>query len=132
MDVLTMRDGAPTVGDFSDLMKKAGYNSALDFLASVGQSRGLKAEAIAAALYALTGERPQMTQGTDAHGGYTQITPSKRQNEIMVTMISEWLAKSPGDVRLDLSGVFLPILLKRGWPYMLGMSAVGFGVGKAL
>jgi hypothetical protein len=133
MQLLVERTAAPALlgSGLSDLMNAMGYTSVTSFLEAVGQSRDLKAEAIAAALYALTGERPVVTHLQDATGSYSQVALSDRQNTILLAMVNDWIAKAPGDVRVDLSGVWLPLLLKRGWPYMLGAAAAG-AVGKAL
>lgn len=102
----------------------------LDFLKSLGQSKEVKAEAIAALFVAFTGERPRVTKGKDARGEYMSIAPSPRQTEILRQNLEAQLAKAPGDVRVDLSGVLLPIILKKSILPMLLAAGAGFAGGR--
>lgn len=86
---------------------------------------------IAAALDSLTGVGAAKV--TSENGRYT-VTPSPEQIEPLQRIISGSIskAKSPSDVTVNLRAAYGPVLVKEGWPYVLGIVALGFLLGKVL
>jgi len=105
-------------------------SSLLDFLKNYGASRSVKASAIAAGIQAITGSAPIMRQAQDDYGAYTEIVPTPEQAQILRTQLEAWLASDPGDVRVDLSAVWWPTVLKKTWWMASGMAAIGFFAGR--
>lgn len=103
---------------------------ALDFLKSIGGSKEAKAEAIATGLQVVTGERPNVRKARDDYGEYIEITPTERQADILRRQIESWAAKDPGPVRVNLSGIWGPLVLKKAGPYAIGMAALGVFLGR--
>ena len=105
-------------------------SSILTFLKQFGATRDVKASAIAAGIQALTGSAPIMRRAKDDYGDYLEITPTEQQAEILRKQLEAWLAAEPGDVRVNLSGIWWPVVLKRTWWVASGLAAAGFIAGK--
>jgi hypothetical protein len=106
--------------------------SVLDFIKGFGQDREVKAAAIVAVIYALTGEKPVQTKGKDDYGDFIKITPTPKQAEILRANLEAQIAKAPSDVRVDLSDVWTPLVVKKGIPWLLGAGVIGLFTGKKL
>ncbi len=102
----------------------------LDFLKQFGATQSVKASAIAAGIQAITGSAPTVRQAQDDYGPYTEIVPTPEQAQILRTQLEAWLNSDPGDVRVDLSGVWWPVVLKKTWWIASGFAAVGFFTGR--
>lgn len=102
----------------------------LDFLKSIGGSKEAKAEAIATGLQVFTGERPNVRKARDDYGEYIEITPTEKQADILRKQIEAWAAKEPGEVRVNLSAIYLPLVIKKAGPWALGLTALGLYVGR--
>lgn len=105
-------------------------SAVLDFLKRFGASRSVKAEAIAAGIAALTGSRPNMRQAQDDHGVYIEITPTEQQADILRRQLEAWLSKEPGDVRVNLSSIWTPVVMKRTLPWAALYGAACIFVGR--
>jgi hypothetical protein len=102
----------------------------LDFLKSVGGSKEAKAEAIAAGLMVFTGERPSMRKARDDYGEYIEITPTEKQADILRKQIESWAAKEPGPVRVNLSSIWTPLVVRKAAPWALGLAALAAFAGR--
>lgn len=105
-------------------------SSLLDFLRQFGATRDVKASAIAAGIQAITGSAPTMRRAKDDYGDYIEIVPTPDQAEILRTQLEAWLASDPGDVRVNLSEVWWPVVLKKTWWMASGIAALGFFTGR--
>lgn len=105
-------------------------SSLLDFLRQFGATRDVKASAIAAGIQAITGSAPTVRQAQDDYGVYTEIVPTEQQAQILRTQLEAWLNSDPGDVRVDLSAVWWPVVLKKTWWVASGMAAAGWFLGR--
>lgn len=88
-------------------------SSLLNFLKQFGATRDVKAAAIAAGIQALTGSAPVTRKARDDYGEYIEITPTEQQAEILRRQLDAWLSKEPGDVRVNLSQIWWPTVIKR-------------------
>lgn len=93
-------------------------------------SRRVKAEAIAGAVMALTGERPVMKDRPGEDGGYTEISLTDSQAEKLRTLIDGWLSKKPGNVRVNLVPVWVPLVMRRFGIWATGLAAASFYIGR--
>lgn len=88
----------------------------------------LLANAIVIALKPITGSMMRIEYGDS----YSRIVPSEAE----ASRLSEWILaqinKDPGGIRFDVSGVWPKVVLRQWWPYMLGIFAGGFLMGKVL
>jgi hypothetical protein len=85
-----------------------------------------KVEAIAAAFYALTGERPNIRRGE----GFSEIVPTESQSVKVRALLEGWIAKEPGSVRVNLSGIWWPLVLKRFGLWASGAMGLSFYLGR--
>jgi hypothetical protein len=90
----------------------------------------LKAAAIKAACKEVFGFEPNMYAGPS--GDYIQIVFSEEQYGILQKWIEEQLKKDPRDIRIDLSPVLIPLIVKKAMPYLMATAAVGFTIGRKL
>ena len=102
----------------------------LDILKSIGASRDVKAEAIAMGFQAFTGERPTMRRGTDGGGEFIEITPTEKQAEILRAQLDSWISKEPGPLRVNLSSIWTPLVVKKAAPWTIGLTALSLFVGR--
>lgn len=86
----------------------------------------LKAEAIAAAVKAAVGVRPQIVDG----GKYALLRFSPSGQVAARGWLESQFGKPPGDVRVDVGPVVNPVVLKKALPYLLGALALGVIIGK--
>jgi len=82
-------------------------------------SRTLKTNAISLFLYSITGESPVIEKYPD----YNQLVLSNEQKEKLRQILTEFMAREPGEIRMELQPIILPVLLKRYWPWLAGISA---------
>jgi hypothetical protein len=102
----------------------------LDFLKSIGGSKETKAEAIATGLQVFTGERPNVRKARDDYGEYIEITPTERQADILRKQIESWVSKEPGPVRVNLSNIWTPLVIKKAAPWAIGLAALSAFAGR--
>lgn len=102
----------------------------LDLLKKFGASRDVKASAIAAGIQAITGSAPTMRRAQDDYGEYIEIVPTEAQAAILRAQLEAWLSAEPGDVRVRLSSVWWPVVLKRTWWMASGLAAAGWMLGR--
>lgn len=105
-------------------------SAVLDFLRQYGSTRSVKASAIAAGIQALTGSAPQVRNAQDDYGAYTEITPTEAQVPILRKQLEAWLDSEPGDVRLNLSGIWWPVVLKRLGLWASGALGLAYFLGR--
>jgi hypothetical protein len=102
----------------------------LDLLKSVGGSKEAKAEAISLGFRVFTGEAPIMTRGSDVGGEFIEITPTEKQAEILRAQLESWVNKEPGPVRVNLSSIWTPLVIKKAAPWTIGLTALSLLVGR--
>lgn len=102
----------------------------LDFLKSIGGSKEAKAEAIATGLQVFTGSRPIVKKARDDYGEYIEITPTEQQADILRKQIESWAVKDPGPVRVNLSNIWTPLVIKKAAPWAIGLAALGIFAGR--
>lgn len=86
----------------------------------------LKAKAVAAAIYGLTGEKPRVVVKED----HALLSWTPEQNDRLRVKFENQMAQGPGDVRVDLLPVVSPYVTKRAVPLLLGALAIGFLIGR--
>lgn len=102
----------------------------IDLLKSIGGSKEAKAEAIATGLQVFTGERPIVRKARDDYGEYIEITPTENQADILRKQIESWAAKEPGPVRVNLSNIWTPLVIKKAAPWAIGLSILSAIAGR--
>lgn len=105
-------------------------SAVIDFLKQLGSTRDIKAAAISAGIQALTGTAPITRKSADAKGEYIEIIPTERQVIILREYLDAWLSKEPGDVRVDLSGIWWPTVAKRTGLWASGALALSAYLGR--
>lgn len=89
----------------------------------------LKAEAISLGIQKVFGFTPVIQYAAD----YATIVLTKQQEETVRQWIYKQMEKkdvAKSDIRFNLSSVLLPVILKKGFPYMAGIFASGMIIGR--
>jgi hypothetical protein len=87
----------------------------------------IRAELISAAVQQITGEKPILTK-TES---YTQISFTEGQKAKLQAFLRNQLEPKPaGDIRIDTMPIIAPVALEKALPYLLGIAAVGFILGR--
>ncbi len=102
----------------------------LDFLRQFGATRDVKASAIIAGIQALTGSAPNVRKARDDYGEYIEITPTEQQAEVLRRQLEAWLGKEPGDVRVNLTQIWWPVVMKKIGLWVAGGMAVSAYLGR--
>jgi|WetSurMetagenome_2_1015567.scaffolds.fasta_scaffold06083_7 hypothetical protein len=96
-------------------------------MSDVSTTTSLKTEAIAAALSTILGSSPV----TSYSNGKGKITFTSDQSKKFQTMIDSVKLKSGAtDINIDFLPVVMPVVLKKTVPYILGLVAIGYVLGK--
>lgn len=88
-----------------------------------------KAKALALALQKITGVEPSLSYETDHVLIYYQPDRLKQVQTYVEKIAAS--GKKPGDVRVNWMPVVTPFAVKKAVPYVLGILAVGYVLGKA-
>lgn len=85
------------------------------------------AEATAVAMSYYLGTKPTVTTYPD----YAEITLSPAQEAAAADFLIRQLKKEPGPVRINLGTVFVQVLFRQYWLYILGVFGGGVALGRA-
>lgn len=88
----------------------------------------IKAEGIALAINQILGFRPTVVYSEN----YAEIKFTPDQERIARAWIENQMSKKgpPGDIRINLVPIVLPLLLTKAFPFLAGAAGVGYFFGK--
>lgn len=101
------------------------FLDSLNVFTGQDQSREVRAMAWVAVISAVTGKAPVINRLPD----YTEIRLNPSQEKALTAFFERQLAKEPSDVRINLTPVFTPIVLKKAAPYAAGLAALSYWGG---
>jgi hypothetical protein len=79
--------------------------------------REIKTQAYAAAITALTGKYPEIIRTDETN--YIELYPDQveKAQEYLISMIEA----EPSDVQINVKPVIVPVVLKKYWPWLVGI-----------
>lgn len=88
--------------------------------------RKVQTQALAVYILYKTGRYPTI----ERHEGYNQIILDSDQIEQAKEYLTELMESGPGEVRIEVNNIILPVLFKKYWPWLIGvpvgLTAIGF------
>lgn len=92
---------------------------------SLFEDKNLKTNAISVFLAFVTGENPII----EKHPEFNEILLTENQIKILREKLTDFLERAPGNVRMNLNPVFIPVVIKKYWPWVVGISAGVLALG---
>lgn len=65
-------------------------------------------------------------------GNYYEIVFTPEQEDAAADWIISQLNKDPGSIRTDAGGIATKVLMRKYWPWIIGMAGAGFALGYLL
>ena len=87
----------------------------------------LKTELLSQIVERITGEKP-LIEKTETYSHF-RFSPGQ-QIKLRAFLKAQLKPQPPGDIRIDAAPVVLPVLVEQAAPYILGVAALGFLIGR--
>lgn len=85
-----------------------------------------QAEAAALAISGFIGSKPAVVN----HGDYVEVVFTPEQEAAAADFILQQINKAPGNVRFSVGNIFLQVLFRKYWLYLLGIFGGGVALGR--